>query len=307
VASLSLLLPACTWDASDEATSSVSLELIGSSSAFTDAIIDGEAVPLVEAAMVTIDQIYLQPADGSEVGRVVLRDEPITTDLLTLSHTTAKIVEGKDIPQGRYSELRFVISGAYLDVTAEGIYATPEYDQVPSGETVIGELKTPSFDTSGLKVKLPSDDLFDRPGLHQIVLVRFDVSESFGHATGSGGWVMHPVIEAESLDTTSRIILDLDARPLIDVDATLVDRPLISVLWDGGGFVEMTTDLLQTEEPGRFRADFPYLFADKGPYRLTLQTADGRPLITEPPLPDSLTISADAKIIVESTVTAVAP
>jgi hypothetical protein len=307
IASLPLVLSGCILDGSEEGTASVSLEFKGSSSELTDVIIDGQAAGMVEAAVVTIEQIYLQPADGDEE-RVVLRDEQVTTDLLTLSRSTAKLVEGRFVPQGRYSQLRFVISGAYLDVTGDGIYATPGYDQVPPGETVVGELKTPSFDTSGLKVQLPSDDLFDDPGVHQIVLARFDVAESFGHQAGnSGSWVMHPVIDAESIDTTSRIILDIDARPLIDADATLVDMPLVCVLWDGEAFVEMTTDLIQGTEPGRFMADFPYLFPIEGPYRLTLQTADGRLLITEPPLPDSLTISAHAEVTVEATVTAIAP
>jgi hypothetical protein len=298
----------CIKDGSSESTSTLSLELKGSSSALSNVVIDGEAVSVVRAAVVTIDQIYLQPADGAEAGRIVLRDEPVTTDLLALSRSTARLVDGKLIPRGRYSELRFVISGAYLDINGDGIYATPGYGEVPSGATVVGELKTPSFDTSGLKVKLPSDDLFDAPGVHEIVLARFDVSESFGHkAGGSGGWVMHPVIEAESLETASRIILDLDARALLEADPSSADRPWVCVLWDGESFVEMTAELSAGAEAGYFIADFPYLFAGEGPYRLTLQTADGRAVVTEPELPQSLEISASAEVTIEASATAIAP
>src|SRR5690606_25173284 len=53
----------------------------------------------VLSAVVTIDQIYLQPDSGSDAGRIVLRDADVTTDLLTLVDSTHSLVEGVEIPE----------------------------------------------------------------------------------------------------------------------------------------------------------------------------------------------------------------
>lgn len=306
LATLPLIFTACEGGDAREGTADVSLELVGSSSALADAVIAGAPASPIRAAVVTIDEIYLQPAEGSDTSRFVLRDKPITTDLLTLARDTATLVEGALVPAGRYSELRFVISGAYIDVVGEGLFATPDYDAVPPDTAVIGTLKTPSFDTSGLKVKLPSDDLFDGSGLHPIVLARFDVAESFGHAAGSG-WVMHPVIQAAEIETTGYILLRIDARAVIDKDGPLTGEPWIAVLWDRDGLVELATDLVPGTEPGRYVAAMPYLFPEEGPYRITLQTASGLAVTTNPPLPTDLTVASRSDVEVDATAVAVGP
>jgi hypothetical protein len=306
ITALPLMFTACEMDGGKEGTADVSLELVGSSSALADAVIAGAPASPVRSAVVTIDEIYLQPAEGIENDRVVLRDTPITTDLLTLARDTATLVEGALVPAGRYSELRFVSSGAYIEVVGEGLFATPGYDEVPASVAVVGTLKTPSFDSSGLKVKLPSDDMFDGPGLHQIVLARFDVAESFGHAAGNG-WVMHPVIEATAIETTARILLRLDARPVIDRNGPLTGEPWIAVLWDRDGFVELATDLVPEREPGRFVAELPFLLPEEGPFRITLQTATGLAVATQPPLPTELPVAAKADLEIEAMAVTVGP
>ena len=47
----------------------------------------------------------------------------MTTDLLTLANDVATLVDGAVIPAGPYSQLRFVITGGYVDV-AGAIYAS---------------------------------------------------------------------------------------------------------------------------------------------------------------------------------------
>lgn len=154
----------------------------------------------VVAAVVTIDQIYLQPSEDSDVGRIVLRDEDITTDLLTLVDDTQSLIEGVEIPVNDYTQLRFVISGAYLEVEDEGgatsIYASsPTYAGLPEGAVVAGTLVMPSLAQSGLKVKLPSDVLVIAADETVTLVVDFDVALSFGRAAGgSGNWVMSPVL-----------------------------------------------------------------------------------------------------------------
>lgn len=155
----------------------------------------------VLAAVVTIDQIYLQPDSGSDAGRIVLRDADVTTDLLTLVDSTHSLVEGVEIPEGRYRQLRFVISGAYIVVEGEAgeteIYASsPSYHALPEDAVVTGSLQMPSFAQSGLKVNLPGDAIVVADDGVVTLVVDFDVSQSFGKlAGGSGRWVMTPVLQ----------------------------------------------------------------------------------------------------------------
>ena len=102
-----------------------------------------------KAAVVTISEVYLQ----GQGGKTVLSDEATTTNLVTLAQDTKDIVKDAIVPEGKYSELRFVISGAYIEVEQEDgstlIYATSnDYAGLPEGATVAGILQTPSFSSS---------------------------------------------------------------------------------------------------------------------------------------------------------------
>ena len=148
----------------------------------------------VQVAVVTISEIDLKGSGGTQV----LMSTPTTVDLLTLASNTATLVQGVDVPSGTYHELRFKITGACLAVDngdgTSSIYGTDGYDTTPCGGAATGALQAPSFAQSGLKVKLDGDAL-TLTGPEQILLVDFDVSQSFGkEAGGSGKWVMHPVV-----------------------------------------------------------------------------------------------------------------
>lgn len=153
----------------------------------------------IQQAVVTIDQIYLQGAEGG--GRIILRDEDVTTDLLTLVDDTQTLIEGVEIPAGTYGQLRFVISGGYIAVEGEDggslIYASsPTYAGLPEGAVVHGELVMPSFAQSGLKVNLPNDAIQIVADELVVLVVDFDVAQSFGKQAGnSGKWVMTPVLQ----------------------------------------------------------------------------------------------------------------
>ena len=117
----------------------------------------------VKAAVVTISQVYMQgSSQGDEPGsRVILRDTPITTDLLTLANSTAELVKDGVVPAGTYGQLRFVITGGYIEIDngngTSSIYASsPNYAGLPQGATVTGALQMPSYATSGIKVNLPA-------------------------------------------------------------------------------------------------------------------------------------------------------
>lgn len=156
----------------------------------------------VVKAVVTIDRIYLQPSEDSEAGRIILREEDVTTDLLTLVDSTQSLISDVVIPAGSYSQLRFVISGAYLEVEGEAegtttIFASsPTYAGLPEGAVVGGDLQMPSFAQSGLKVQLPGDAIVIGDDASVTLVVDFDVAQSFGKAAGaSGKWVMTPVLK----------------------------------------------------------------------------------------------------------------
>jgi len=164
----------------------------------------------IRTAVVTIEQIYLQPDSNSDAAadRVVLMDAPITVDLLTLADTSQTIVDSLAIPAANYAQLRFVISGAYIavegaDTASRLIYATSTtYAGLPAGTTPAGRLITPSWGSSGLKVQLPGNALTIVDGTTTL-LIDFDVSQSFGKAAGqSGNWIMSPIIQATRPPTT---------------------------------------------------------------------------------------------------------
>jgi hypothetical protein len=154
-------------------------------------------------AVVTISSIYLQgdSDDDEQSGRVYLRTDPVTTDLQTLTDDVATLVEDADVPEGRYGQLRFVISGAYIriDDNAGGkVYATAGYDEAP--DDVAGTLMCPSCGTSGLKVTFPGS-LTVNGDEDQAFLVDFDVAQSVGHEAGnSGKWIMHPSLKGSRVE-----------------------------------------------------------------------------------------------------------
>lgn len=157
-------------------------------------------------AVVTISAIYLQgdSDDDEQNGRVYLRNDPITTDLLTLTDDVQTLVEDADVPEGTYGQLRFVISGAYIRIDDDAggkVYATAGYAGAP--DDVAGTLMCPSCGTSGLKVSFPGS-LKVQGDDDQVLLVDFDVAESVGHEAGnSGKWIMHPSLKGSRVENGS--------------------------------------------------------------------------------------------------------
>jgi hypothetical protein len=145
----------------------------------------------VQHAFVTITEVDLVGSGGVQV----LTDTPVTTDLLTLATDALTLVQDVEVPSGTYHELRFKISGACLAVDdgsgGSTVYATDGYDSTPCGGEATAALQAPSYAQSGLKVQMTGGALvLDAPS--KILLVDFDVTQSFGHA--ANGWVMHPVV-----------------------------------------------------------------------------------------------------------------
>lgn len=157
----------------------------------------------VQSAWVEITDVYLQ-GDG---GRV---DLPVSTSgFVKLTDLTdgasASLVDQTPIDAGSYSQLRFVIGGAAIQLDNGDVWTTSgvtldQLTDVAAG-SIVGSLKCPSCSQSGLKVNLPGGSVSVSDN-QQIVAVDFDVTQSFGQQAGmSGMWVMHPVMNATVFET----------------------------------------------------------------------------------------------------------
>jgi hypothetical protein len=254
----------------------------------------------IAAAVVTIDEIRLIPFPEQTNNSVVLLDEPTTLELTALPQTAIELVNRVPIPAGQYQEIRCILSGAYIYVAGDGVYMTPDYDEVPSGLTIAGELVTPSLEQSGLKIKL-DNPLKAGPGIpSKTWLLRFDVAESFGHAAGAAKWIMHPVIFATAVDSTASIAVAVDTRSVPDAEQRFTVR-----LDDAENHPEARVDLDASK--GYAHAELPYLLPAEGPYRLTLTTQDGVVIATNPPLPDQIPLKEGERFQVTARATGVAP
>ena len=289
----------------------VSLAVFGACDSATSAADGTLSIRLTDApgnfkkAVVTIDRVTLQPGNDSTAQAVILRDTPITTDLLTLANDVATVVDGAVVPAGTYGQLRFIISGAYIEVEGAGgtsqIYATsPSYAGLPSGATVTGNLQTPSFSTSGLKVSLPSGGVTIGADA-QVLLVDFDVSKSFGKQAGnSGQWVMRPSIKATDFQATGA----LSATAQLGSGVTMPDtsKKLANATFVlTGADSSVKTLPVTVNANGSVTTVFRYVVP--GTYTLDLQLA-GVTLTTTPVRPQTVTVGSGQAATASFTITA---
>ena len=262
-----------------------------------------------ERAVVTIDRVYLQRQDGDadpEGSRVVLRDEPVTVDLLTLQNEVFDLVADETVPEGTYRQLRLVISGGFIEVEEEdgsfSVYASSDDYAAEHGVAADGRLQMPSFSTSGLKITLPNEAA-EIEGDQNVVLIDFDVSQSFGRQAGNSGmWVMHPVIHATSLAFTGRadVSLSLAEEVTLPAGVTLAD---FAAELDKGGDV-LTVPFADGDGDGVYTAEIRYLFPAL--YPLSLAAPEGLAVETDLALPLDVTVTsggtAQAALVITSVI-----
>jgi hypothetical protein len=252
------------------------------------------------AAVVTISEIYLQ---SEEDGRTVVSDEPLTTDLLTLANTATVIVNNASVPAGTYDELRFVITGAYIevedDVGGTQIYASSaDYEGLPPGVVPDGVLQMPSLGQSGLKVNFDGALVLD--GEHDF-LIDFDVEQSFGQEAGNSGmWVMHPVITGGQTSEAATIVVTValdEGVTLPEVDGTQIT--LADFLADKDG----QTLAFEDDGSGGFQASFRFLLP--GSYAIALIAPAGLTVVTDPAGPVNQAVAAGETVTVHFLITEV--
>ncbi len=287
---LSLPLMACGLFDSDDA-GSLTLLLTDAPGDFTQAI-------------VTIDRIELL----GEGEPILLEDVPFTTDLLTLSNDVVALVEDVTIPAGSYTEIRFIIPGACIGVEqtdgSEAVYASSGFAECGAAD---GNLQMPSFAQTGIKVKLP-DGATEVDGDSRILLIDFDVSQSFGQqAGGSGMWVMNPVIMAEDFSLTSGVVVQLTAADSVDLEALEASLADFQVRIETEAVPQPFTD---DDEDGVYTATFFLLMPDTD-YEVSLpELQDGvTPFVftTDPAAAQTVNVGSGAQGSVAYEVTSAQP
>jgi len=177
-----LILPSCEDDGTGPSEDRSSLSVF-----LTDAPGDVEAV-WVELLGLT--------AQGGEGGPMELLAEPTGLVLLTdLVGTVQLLSVSTDLDPTTFNQLRLLIGDAVLQSTEGVVYVKGDPD-LPAGleEAETGQLQCPSCSQTGIKVKVPNDEV-ELEDEDAALVLDFDVAQSFGHKAGnSGKWVMHPVI-----------------------------------------------------------------------------------------------------------------
>lgn len=314
-----LLLPIAACDVGTGANGPGTLSLL-----LTDAPGD------FQNAWVTLERVELV---GGGEGAVVLRDEAVTTDLLTLQNDVAVLVDDLVIPEGLYSQLRFVVSGGCIVVEGDSgepkVYASSGYAGLAGSEddaceSPDGNLQMPSFSQSGIKVNLPGGAIAVA-GDHHIILVDFDVAQSFGRQAGnSGQWVMHPVIRADAVYgavTVALTLADTVTLPEVDPDGEGGNDPRPATLGDfqarlafgpdddldGEPDSQETLVLTDSDGDGIFSATFLYLVAGEG-YEASVELMDGVTFdfILDPVAPQTVNVGNWENVSVTFEVTAAA-
>ena len=273
-----LVLSACSDDGSDSTRLSIRL---------TDAQGD------ITTAVVTISEVYLQGDDG----RVTLFDGSEKVNLTDLANEASTLVQDAVVPVGTYGQLRFVITGGCIAVEDEGVFASdPSYADCGAPT---GELQMPSFGSSGLKVTLPGDRL-ELTSEQKILLVDFDVGQSFGHEAGnSGRWVMNPVIKGADFTLSGGLTVNVTLADGVTADLSQWKAEITGT----GGSPEQL-DLVDPEVDGTWTATFSYLLPDD--YSVNLVPPSGT-FTGTPALPTTATVSGDAGATVDVTVDSYTP
>jgi hypothetical protein len=252
------------------------------------------------SAVVTIEKIYLQGSveGDDESSRVYLLETPTTANLLDLQNEVLGLVDEATVPGGQYSQLRLVISGGYIEVVEEEdggvptvttIYASSAEYAAAQGVTADGTLQMPSYATSGLKINLPGGSI-EVDGDQQILLLDFNVAESFGKQAGqSGSWVMTPVIHASDFGSTVGVEFSLslgDGVVLPDINGESIGLADFGAsLTKGGDVLEETFE----EKDGVYKVNFLFLDANTD-YPVSFVEPEGLDVTLNPAFPTTVNV-----------------
>lgn len=188
VLGLAVTLAGCDDGATGSDTSNLSLQL-------TD-----QPSPDLQRAWVEITEIELQGTAGS----TVLMDQ--STDLIELTQLvdrTEELVSDVAVSSGEYSQLRIVIGAAAVEAGDKLYSHGGAAGELGMGKD--GDLQCPSCTETGIKVNLPDGSLTLETE-SKIILLDFDVAQSYGRQAGASGmWVLNPLIRTSEIGVTGTV------------------------------------------------------------------------------------------------------
>jgi len=233
----------------------------------------------VEQAIVTIERIEIVGGSG---GPRVLMDTPWTGDLTELTNEFVTLVDGYVLPQGNYSQLRLVVSEACIAVEADGgpneVYASSGAFAAECDGTPTGDLQMPSLSQTGIKVIFQGAISVDSD--QTIVLIDFDVEESFGKlAGGSGQWVMDPTIHGVEITFSGTVNVTVELATGVTLPAPLT-------------FEDFSAELSGAPVPLQSDGTLSFLYLVPGDLQLFLYAPVGWTMTTDPTIPIGLTLES---------------
>lgn len=250
----------------------------------------------IQEAVVTIDQVSLV----NSAGKVDLLTAPATVDLTDLANTTSELVAGATAENGAYSEVRLVISGAFVQVENEdgssSIFASsPDYAGLPAGATVAGTLTIPT-DASGVAATFAQP--IELTGGTASLLIDFDVAQSFTQDATSGQWMLQPVLNGAPSSSATNVEVTL---------ATGADVTLPEGVTLGNFTAQLGAEKVAFADAGdgTFKAAFSFVLP--GTYTLTVLGPTGFEITTDPGNPLDVTVTAGSPVAQAFTLTAITP
>ena len=180
----------------------------------------------LEAAWVSVTEVRL--AGEGAPSETVLTTET-GDELIRLSpDAVTELVTGAEIEPGTYGQLRLVIDGGVAETT-DGQVFTFGGAEHPDGLASDGTMRCPSCMETGVKVNVGGD--LQLEAASTILMLDFNVPESFGHEAGaSGAFVMRPTITSSTVELSGNVVgdvvvEDLTALPDLcgDEDVTVED------------------------------------------------------------------------------------
>ncbi len=171
-----------------------------------------------------------------------------------------------------------MISGGCIVTDLGSVFATSEYGECGAAD---GLLNMPSFAQSGAKVLLNGLQV---TGGQQVLLLDFNVEESFGQEAGmSGMWVMEPVIHASNIRLTGGIAVTLSEGDVTlpeGYDLSQFSATMLPAVGDSS-----RVDFADDDSDEIYELAFRYLITDNGPFDVRLNAPEGLTVTVDPVSP----------------------
>lgn len=243
----------------------------------------------VAEARIVIDEIAIM-GDADE-SAVVLSTDDWEGDLLDLRNTFATLVDEVEVPVGSYHQVRLKITEGCIETEEGDVFATDGFDAC--GEPT-GRLQMPSYAQSGLKIQLPPEAEVRTEG-RTIVLLDFNVAESFGHEAGNSNmWVMTPVVRATEFELSSNVTVNVALADTVTLpDTVALTDFAISIDGEPGLLIEADGSTL-----------LRYLVS--GERTIEILPPAGFVITTDPATPYTFDLAADTDLTLNFTITSFA-